>query len=142
MYPWQRSNPLFPFSYWCVCVCEHVYFLKSHNASFSAFTFLVLPQVVLLDSVRLLQAVVDVISSNGWLKPALEAMELSQMMVQGVWAKDSYLRQIPHFSPEVVLVRLRQADRSIDLTWPNPTQPNPACFCLLASTFFCLMLWC
>lgn len=62
-------------------------------------------QVVLLDSVRLLQAVVDVISSNGWLKPALEAMELSQMMVQGVWAKDSYLRQIPHFSPEVVLVR-------------------------------------
>lgn len=90
--------------------------MKSHNASFSAFTFLVLPQVVLLDSVRLLQAVVDVISSNGWLKPALEAMELSQMMVQGVWAKDSYLRQIPHFSPEVVLVRLRQADRSIDLT--------------------------
>ncbi|CAN0411124.1 unnamed protein product, partial [Laminaria digitata] len=59
-------------------------------------------QVVLLDGVRLLQAVVDVISSNGWLKPALEAMELSQMIVQGVWARDSYLRQIPHFSPEVV----------------------------------------
>lgn len=61
--------------------------------------------MVLLDGVRLLQAVVDVISSNGWLKPALEAMELSQMIVQGVWARDSYLRQIPHFSPEVVLVR-------------------------------------
>lgn len=61
--------------------------------------------MVLLDSVRLLQAVVDVISSNGWLKPALEAMELSQMMVQGVWAKDSYLRQIPHFSPDVIEVR-------------------------------------
>ena len=54
-----------------------------------------------------MQAVVDVISSNGWLKPALEAMELSQMIVQGVWARDSYLRQIPHFSPEVVLVRTR-----------------------------------
>lgn len=66
---------------------------------------LVVLQVVLLDSVRLLQAVVDVISSNGWLKPALEAMELSQMIVQGVWARDSYLRQIPHFSPEVILVR-------------------------------------
>ena len=63
-------------------------------------------QVVLMDAVRLLQAVVDVISSNGWLKPALEAMELSQMIVQGVWAKDSYLRQIPHFSPEVIQVRL------------------------------------
>lgn len=80
------------------------------------------PQVVLLDSVRLLQAVVDVISSNGWLKPALEAMELSQMMVQGVWAKDSYLRQIPHFSPEVVLVS------PIDPPHPScrcsPTQPS------------------
>ncbi|CAN0015220.1 unnamed protein product, partial [Discosporangium mesarthrocarpum] len=60
-------------------------------------------KLVLLDAIRLLQALVDVISSNGWLKPALEAMELSQMVVQGVWAKDSYLRQIPHFSPEVVL---------------------------------------
>lgn len=60
--------------------------------------------MVLLDSVRLLQAVVDVISSNGWLKPALEAMELSQMIVQGVWARDSYLRQIPHFSPELIQV--------------------------------------
>lgn len=59
---------------------------------------------MLLDAVRLLQAVVDVISSNGWLKPALEAMELSQMIVQGVWARDSYLKQIPHFSAEVILV--------------------------------------
>lgn len=71
--------------------------------------------MVLLDSVRLLQAVVDVISSNGWLKPALEAMELSQMMVQGVWAKDSYLRQIPHFSPEVVLVRPSCRHRDVDV---------------------------
>lgn len=63
-------------------------------------------QMVLLDAVRLLQAVVDVISSNGWLKPALEAMELSQMIVQGVWSRDSYLRQIPHFTPEVIKVSL------------------------------------
>lgn len=63
-----------------------------------------LDQLVLLDAVRLLQAIVDVISSNGWLKPALEAMELSQMIVQGVWAKDSYLRQIPYFTPELIKV--------------------------------------
>merc|ERR1719440_1079218 len=36
-------------------------------------------------SVALLQALVDVVSSNGWLAPALHAMELSQMVVQGLW---------------------------------------------------------
>jgi len=57
---------------------------------------------VLEDSLRLLQACVDVISSNGWLKPALAAMELSQMISQGQWDKDSALLQIPHFTKEVV----------------------------------------
>lgn len=58
---------------------------------------------VLNPAVKLLQALVDVISSQGWLRPALAAMELSQMVVQGVWAKDpvSVLLQIPHFSPEI-----------------------------------------
>lgn len=36
------------------------------------------------ESVRLLHAMVDVISSNGWLGPALATMELCQMVVQ-VW---------------------------------------------------------
>ena len=35
--------------------------------------------VVLEKSTRLLQAMVDVISSSGWLAPALAAMELSQV---------------------------------------------------------------
>jgi pre-mRNA-splicing helicase BRR2 len=55
-------------------------------------------QAVLLDALRLLQACVDVISSNGWLKPALAAMELSQMITQGQWDRDSVLLQIPHFT--------------------------------------------
>ena len=57
---------------------------------------------VLKEGVNLIQAIVDVISSNGWLKPALAAMELSQMMVQGLWNKDNVLKQIPHFSDEVI----------------------------------------
>jgi pre-mRNA-splicing helicase BRR2 len=58
--------------------------------------------VVLKEGVTLIQAVVDVISSSGWLKPALAAMELSQMMVQGLWNKDHVLKQIPHFSDEII----------------------------------------
>jgi len=37
---------------------------------------------VVPESVRLLQAVVDVVASSGWLSPALVAMEMSQMVVQ------------------------------------------------------------
>lgn len=51
---------------------------------------------------ELLQAMVDIISSNGWLRPAVAAMELSQMVVQAVWDSDSVFRQLPHFSPDVL----------------------------------------
>ena len=57
---------------------------------------------LLEDACRLLQAMVDVISSNGWLKPALAVMEMSQMTVQGLWGEDSPLLQIPHFTPALV----------------------------------------
>jgi pre-mRNA-splicing helicase BRR2 len=50
----------------------------------------------------LVQAIVDVISSNGWLKPALAAMELSQMITQGLWNKDNVLKQIPHFTDAII----------------------------------------
>jgi len=56
-----------------------------------------LQESILEPSVKLLQALVDVVASQGWLKPALSAMELSQMIVQGMWDKDSALLQIPHF---------------------------------------------
>lgn len=59
-------------------------------------------QLVLTKAIRLIQACVDVVSSSGWLSPAVAAMELAQMVTQAMWAKDSYLRQLPHFSPEVV----------------------------------------
>jgi pre-mRNA-splicing helicase BRR2 len=59
-------------------------------------------KIVLKESLNLIQAVVDVISSSGWLKPALAAMELSQMIVQGLWNKDHVLKQIPHFSDEII----------------------------------------
>lgn len=51
---------------------------------------------------RLIQACVDVLSSNGWLSPALAAMELAQMVTQAMWGKDSYLKQLPHFTSEII----------------------------------------
>ena len=58
-------------------------------------------QKILPDATRLLQAMVDVIASNGWLGPALAAMELSQMLVQGMWDKDPAVMQLPHVTREI-----------------------------------------
>ncbi|XP_054766386.2 U5 small nuclear ribonucleoprotein 200 kDa helicase-like [Lytechinus pictus] len=57
---------------------------------------------ILNKALRLIQACVDVLSSNGWLSPALAAMELAQMVTQAMWNKDSYLKQLPHFGVELV----------------------------------------
>ncbi len=59
-------------------------------------------RLVVGEAPRMLQALVDVVSSECWLKPCIAAMELCQMVVQGLWDKDSYLLQIPHFTKEIV----------------------------------------
>ncbi|KAI9792571.1 MAG: DEIH-box ATPase [Peltula sp. TS41687] len=58
-------------------------------------------EVILSKVLNLLSACVDVLSSDGHLN-AMGAMEMSQMVVQAMWDRDSPLKQIPHFSPEVV----------------------------------------
>ncbi|CAI8023511.1 U5 small nuclear ribonucleoprotein 200 kDa helicase [Geodia barretti] len=55
-----------------------------------------------LQAIRLIQACVDVLSSSGWLSPALSAMELAQMMTQAMWSKDSFLKQLPHFTSDII----------------------------------------
>ncbi|EFA74523.1 DEAD/DEAH box helicase [Heterostelium album PN500] len=57
-------------------------------------------QFILENATRLLQAIVDVISSSSWLNPALAAMELSQMCTQAMWDNDSPLRQLPHMTAD------------------------------------------
>eukprot|EP00456_Euglypha_rotunda_P073345 TRINITY_DN6677_c2_g1_i8.p1 TRINITY_DN6677_c2_g1~~TRINITY_DN6677_c2_g1_i8.p1 ORF type:complete len:537 (+),score=83.81 TRINITY_DN6677_c2_g1_i8:202-1611(+) len=56
---------------------------------------------ILPTATRLLQAMVDVISSSGWLTPALATMELAQMVTQGLWNTDSPLMQIPHIDKDL-----------------------------------------
>ncbi|KAJ2390085.1 Pre-mRNA splicing [Coemansia sp. RSA 2611] len=63
---------------------------------------------VLARVLPLLQAMVDVASSMGWMQPALAAMELSQMVVQAVWeGRDPLVKQVPHVGK--VLDRCKQA---------------------------------
>jgi len=62
-------------------------------------------------STRLLQAIVDVISSNSWLAPALAAMELSQMITQAIWDSDANLKQLPHVDNEFLK---KAADEKIE----------------------------
>jgi len=57
---------------------------------------------ILNKAIRLIQACVDVLSSKGFLSPGLAAMELAQMVTQAMWKKDSYLKQLPHFSADVI----------------------------------------
>ncbi|CAF3659873.1 unnamed protein product [Rotaria sp. Silwood1] len=57
---------------------------------------------ILIKAIRLIQACVDILSSNGWSSSALIAMNLIQMITQAMWYKDSYLKQIPHFTNEII----------------------------------------
>ncbi|KAH8689112.1 putative pre-mRNA splicing helicase [Talaromyces proteolyticus] len=60
-------------------------------------------EVIVGKVLNLLSACVDVLSSEGHLN-AMSAMEMSQMVVQSMWDRDSPLKQIPHFTPEVIKV--------------------------------------
>ncbi|KFY01523.1 hypothetical protein V490_00880 [Pseudogymnoascus sp. VKM F-3557] len=67
-------------------------------------------EIILTKVLGLLSATVDVLSSDGHIN-AMNAMEMSQMVVQAMWDRDSPLKQIPHFTPEVI-----KAANSADVT--------------------------
>ncbi|KAJ1733400.1 Pre-mRNA splicing [Coemansia biformis] len=78
--------------------------VRTHLLLQAHFSRLVLPADLAADQawvlarvLPLLQAMVDVASSMGWMAPALAAMELSQMAVQAVWeGRDPLVKQVPH----------------------------------------------
>ena len=97
---------------------------------------------ILVKAISLIRACIDVISSNGWLTPAIAAMEFSQMITQAVWNKDSYLRQLPHFSSEIIerckkhevesifdIMDLDDEDRNKLLQLDNKKMADVARFC-------------
>ncbi|QLQ82044.1 hypothetical protein HG537_0G02980 [Torulaspora globosa] len=58
-------------------------------------------EVVLKKSVPLINAIVDILSGDGRLN-AMTAMDISQMITQGMWDIDSPLKQIPFFTDEIL----------------------------------------
>jgi hypothetical protein len=94
--------------------------LQAHFSRIQLPADLAADQKLILEKVlNLLSACVDVMSSNAWLS-ALGAMDLAQMCVQAVWDRDSHLRQIPHFEPEVsyllleIFILMYVNDRSLN----------------------------
>jgi pre-mRNA-splicing helicase BRR2 len=89
--------------------------LQSHFARHTVVGNLAADQrEILLSAHRLLQAMVDVISSSGWLTLALNAMELSQMVTQGMWDRDSVLLQLPHFTKDLARRCLEYKEKPIE----------------------------
>ncbi len=97
---------------------------------------------IVCKAVRLIQACVDVLSSNGWLVPAINAMEFSQMITQAMWNKDKLLRQLPHMSQETIerceeaevstvfdVMELEVDDRVRLLQMSNAQMADVAAFC-------------
>lgn len=60
-------------------------------------------EIILRKVLSILSACVDVLSSEGHLN-AMNAMEISQMVVQAMWDRDSPLKQIPHFEDDKIEV--------------------------------------
>eukprot|EP01059_Diplonema_ambulator_P031908 TRINITY_DN6011_c1_g5_i1.p1 TRINITY_DN6011_c1_g5~~TRINITY_DN6011_c1_g5_i1.p1 ORF type:complete len:2067 (+),score=794.61 TRINITY_DN6011_c1_g5_i1:370-6201(+) len=55
---------------------------------------------VLDNSIRTIQAMVDISANNGLLFATLKAMQILQMVIQGRWVHDNTLLQLPHFTTD------------------------------------------
>ena len=73
----------------------------------------------------------DVLSSNGWLSPAIAAM----MVTQAMWSKDNYLKQLSHFSKDLIdksifdIMELEDEDRNKLLNMSDIQMADVARFC-------------
>lgn len=63
---------------------------------------------VLDQSIRILQAMMDVAAESGWLATTLRIQQLLQMVVQAIWIEEPAILILPHFDP-VILPVLRSS---------------------------------
>lgn len=95
--PVKMAQPVYESPYFKAFVL-----LQAHFSRLQLPPDLVKDQEVILSKVlNLLSGCVDVLSSNGHLN-AMSAMEMSQMVVQAMWDRDSPLKQIPFFGEDAI----------------------------------------
>lgn len=76
--------------------------LQAHFSRITLPSDLVSDQKFVLQNIlKILYACIDTLSSEGYLN-AIHAMDLSQMIIQAVWNKDTPLKQVPHFDEEIL----------------------------------------
>lgn len=80
-----------------VFVLLQLYFSRSHIP----IDFQPDLKIILKKSIPLINAIIDILSGDGRLN-AMTAMDVSQMIVQGVWDTDNSLRQVPFFDEETL----------------------------------------
>lgn len=104
------------------------------------FIFKLEMPLILENMIPLVNALSDTLAGNGFLN-ATTVMDISQMIIQGVWDVDSPLRQIPYFDDEILakctaknvetvydIMALEDDDRDEILTMDNKKLANVANF--------------
>jgi activating signal cointegrator complex subunit 3 len=59
--------------------------------------------MVLDQSIRVLQGMIDVSAHKGYLKTTMNLIHLMQMIIQGSWLDQSILNNVPHFTDHTVV---------------------------------------
>ncbi|EGV61861.1 Sec63-domain-containing protein [Yamadazyma tenuis ATCC 10573] len=100
--PVKSSNPDFESPYFKTFILLQAHFSRLQlPLDLRADLVFILKQVM-----KVIGACVDTVSSEGYLN-AIQVVDLSQMVIQGIWNRDSPLKQIPHIN-EGILTRCKK----------------------------------
>ena len=72
---------------------------------------------VLDQTVRILQAMIDVSAENGWLATTLHIVNIMQMVIQGRWVTESPILILPHLEPHMLYLFKKKKLQSIPELW-------------------------
>lgn len=76
---------------------------------------------VLDQSIRIIQAMIDICANSGWLSSTITCMHLLQMVMQGLWFdKDSALQMLPCMTEDLVITLRRQGISNVQQLFNLP----------------------
>ncbi|THG01808.1 hypothetical protein TEA_006154 [Camellia sinensis var. sinensis] len=83
---------------------------------------------VLDQSIRIIQAMIDICANSGWLSSTITCMHLLQMVMQGLWFdKDSSLWMLPSMTDDLVGILRRKGISNVQQLLDLPKSTLPAC---------------